>query len=234
MRGRAQRRISRGRQAGRSHRLELPGPALFEPARSPSAMPPHVTTPHERAPLPGGIGHIRTKSDTASRTFFTSPERERSSWRQARPGEGPTLRGGACSAFCPAAGALIPAPHPVRRPLRTSVRRRFAAASCAGSRIAFHCASLRSRLPGKGWLRDSHSSLHRFPGRMQRKRMRPGTQRKNSPRSGAELISQQPPFGSGGTHSPAAHSRRPAPPRRARSRGCLPRRGVRLHPTSAT
>ena len=135
-----------------------------EPARSPSAMPPHVTTPHERAPLPGGMGHIRTKCDRRQGLFSTSPERERSSRREARPGEGPTLRGGACSAFCPAAGALIPAPHPVRRPLRTSVRRRFAAASCAGSRIAFHCASLRSRLPGKGWLEFALALSTAFPG----------------------------------------------------------------------
>src|SRR5215204_2079748 len=44
-------------------------------------------------------------------------------------------------------------------PVRKSIRRRFAAASGAGSRIAFHCASLRSRLPGKEWRRDSYSSL---------------------------------------------------------------------------
>ena len=37
------------------------------------------------------------------------------------------------------------------------------------------------------------SSLHCFPGRMQRSGMRPGTQRKTLPRSGAELISQRSP-----------------------------------------
>src|SRR5215203_3053512 len=47
-----------------------------EPARSPSAMPPHVTTPHERAPLPGGMSHVRTKCERLSRTFFASPERD--------------------------------------------------------------------------------------------------------------------------------------------------------------
>ena len=42
----------------------------------PSTMPPHVTTPHERAPLPGGMGHVRTKCERLSRTFFASPEGE--------------------------------------------------------------------------------------------------------------------------------------------------------------
>src|SRR3954453_16990443 len=45
----------------------------FEPARSPSAMPPHVTTPHERAPRPGGMSHGRTKGESLSRPFLHLP-----------------------------------------------------------------------------------------------------------------------------------------------------------------
>src|SRR3954462_4657090 len=36
----------------------------------PSTMPPHVTTPHERAPLPGGMSHVRTIYERLSRTIF--------------------------------------------------------------------------------------------------------------------------------------------------------------------
>ena len=49
------------------------GPALASPPDHPSAMPPHVTTPHERAPLPGGMSHVRTKCEKLSRTFSPLP-----------------------------------------------------------------------------------------------------------------------------------------------------------------
>src|SRR5215218_8962650 len=57
----------------------FPGAALASLPDHPSAMPPHATTPHERAPLPGGMGDVRTKCERLSRTFSTPPERERSS-----------------------------------------------------------------------------------------------------------------------------------------------------------
>jgi len=72
LRGRARRRVNRGRRrtAAQSHRLGLPGRSSREPARSSSTMPPDVTTPHERAPLPGGMSHVRTKWEKLSRTIF--------------------------------------------------------------------------------------------------------------------------------------------------------------------
>ena len=57
----------------------FPDAALASLPDHPSTMPPHVTTPHERAPLPGGMSHVRTIWDRLSRTISTSPERERSS-----------------------------------------------------------------------------------------------------------------------------------------------------------
>ena len=50
-----------------------PGRALASPPDHPSAMPPHVTTPHERAPLPGGMGHVRTKCEGCQGLFSPLP-----------------------------------------------------------------------------------------------------------------------------------------------------------------
>ena len=51
----------------------FPDAALASLPDPPSAMPPHVTTPHERAPLPGGMGHVRTKYESLSRLFSPLP-----------------------------------------------------------------------------------------------------------------------------------------------------------------
>src|SRR5215218_10903133 len=48
----------------------FPDAALASPPDHPSTMPPHVTTPHERAPLPGGMSHVRTKWERLTGTIF--------------------------------------------------------------------------------------------------------------------------------------------------------------------
>ena len=90
-----------------------------EPARSSSTMPPHVTTPHKRAPLPGGMGHVRTKCEMVSRTFFASPEWERSSRAERdRVRERPFRRS------LPQASVPRPGPHPCPSPVRERGLRR--------------------------------------------------------------------------------------------------------------
>ena len=84
-----------------------------EPARSSSTMPPHVTTPHKRAPLPGGMGHVRTKCEMVSRTFFASPERERSSRAERdRVRDCPSQR--SLPSLLPCGRGPHPCPSPVR------------------------------------------------------------------------------------------------------------------------
>src|SRR3954452_11776542 len=51
----------------------FPDAALSRLPDPPSAMPPHVTTPHERAPLPGGMSHVRTIYEMLSRTISPLP-----------------------------------------------------------------------------------------------------------------------------------------------------------------
>jgi hypothetical protein len=51
----------------------FPDAALASLPDHPSTMPPHVTTPHERAPLPGGMSHGRTKCERLSRNFSPLP-----------------------------------------------------------------------------------------------------------------------------------------------------------------
>ena len=83
----------------------------------------------------------------------TSPERERSS-RRSRPGEGQPS---------PAEPA-VPCPASDRS-LRKKVRCRFAAACCAGSRVAFR---LRCMRPGKQWRELRPNPQQLFPGSLQR------------------------------------------------------------------
>src|SRR3954454_3216060 len=52
----------------------FPDAALSSLSDPPSAMPPHVTTPHERALLPGGMSHVRTIYEMLSRTISPLPK----------------------------------------------------------------------------------------------------------------------------------------------------------------
>src|SRR5215204_1237823 len=93
----------------------FPGAALASLPDHPSTMPPHATTPHERAPLPGRMGHVRTKCEKLSRTFFTPPERERSSRAERdRVRDRPSRR--SLLSLLPCGRRPHPCPSPVRGP----------------------------------------------------------------------------------------------------------------------
>ena len=68
------------------------------------------------------------------------------------------------------------------------IRSCFAASSRAGSCIAFHSASLRCRRPESAVERRSASSIHRFPGRMQRRRNATRDPAHTPPRSRAKCL----------------------------------------------
>src|SRR4051812_23183589 len=79
----------------------FPDAALASLPDHPSTMPPHLTTPHERAPLPGGMSHVRTIWDRLSRTISPLPNGRGRVAPEGATGGGTAPSGGACSAFCP-------------------------------------------------------------------------------------------------------------------------------------
>src|SRR5215207_3785946 len=87
----------------------FPGAALASLPDHPSAMPPHATTPHERAPLPGGMGHVRTKYERAFKDFF---HLSRTGEVGARPGEGAAI---AAEPAEPSVLRSAPSPLPLSR-----------------------------------------------------------------------------------------------------------------------
>ena len=129
----------------------------------------------------------RARSTDARLRAMTEPRAPASPGGRGRVGGADRVRG------APSVDEALASPGRLRRvgfSLRRARRlRRSLPAFCPAA------GALTPPLSRSGERGGSRQSLHRFPGRMQRKRKRPGTQRKTPPRSGAKPISQRSPFG---------------------------------------